>query len=182
MCPASPCQRSGAPRRRGHEEGRVTVWTNRVPLRTTPICRDLLDSDTSARSTASPSIVSCKCSKVRRKPVPSRSTGNTTPDCSTSKRAARGAETKNFTGEEAAHLILSWHETVVQLRYFNGQRKRQINKPLISIIMEAFRLRSEREKRQQDNGVPQKKSPAAAETCGNRRQMHSFGNRLTGQV
>ncbi len=59
-----------------------------------------------------------------------------------------GAETKNFIGEEAAHLILSWQETVVQLRYFNGQRKRQINKPLLSIIMEAFRLRSEKEKEQ----------------------------------
>ncbi len=61
-----------------------------------------------------------------------------------------GAETKNFIGEEAAHLILSWQETVVQLRYFNGQRKRQINKPLLSIIMEAFRLRSEQEKEQKD--------------------------------
>lgn len=60
-----------------------------------------------------------------------------------------GAETKNFIGEEAAHLILSWQETVVQLRYFNGQRKRQINKPLISIIMEAFRIRSEKEKQQE---------------------------------
>lgn len=57
-----------------------------------------------------------------------------------------GAETKNFAGEEAAHLILSWQETVVQIRHFNGQRKRQINKPLISIIMEAFRIRSEKEK------------------------------------
>ncbi len=56
-----------------------------------------------------------------------------------------GAETKNFTGEAAAHLILSWQETVVRIRFFNGQRKRQINKPLISIIMEAFRLSGERE-------------------------------------
>jgi CheY-like chemotaxis protein/c-di-GMP-binding flagellar brake protein YcgR len=55
------------------------------------------------------------------------------------------AETKNFIGEEAAHLILSWEEPVVQLRYYNGQRKRLINKPLLSIIMEAFRLRGERE-------------------------------------
>ncbi|MBU1565753.1 MAG: response regulator [Proteobacteria bacterium] len=60
------------------------------------------------------------------------------------------AETKNFVGEKAAHFILSWQETLVQLRYFNGQRKRQINKPLLSIIMEAFRLRSEKEKEQKD--------------------------------
>lgn len=57
-----------------------------------------------------------------------------------------GAETKNFVGEEAAHLILSWQETMVQIRHFNGQRKRQITRPLIAIIMEAFRLRSQREK------------------------------------
>jgi CheY-like chemotaxis protein len=57
-----------------------------------------------------------------------------------------GAETKNFTGEAAAHLILSWKESVVTLRFFNGQRKRQINKPLISVIMEAFRLGGERDK------------------------------------
>ena len=61
-----------------------------------------------------------------------------------------GAETKNFTGEAAAHLILSWQETVIRIRFFNGQRKRQINKPLISIIMEAFRLHGgERDKHRQ---------------------------------
>ena len=64
-----------------------------------------------------------------------------------------GAETKNFTGEEAARLILSWQETIVQLRYFNGQRKRQINKPLLSIIMEAFRLRSEKERARQKSSA-----------------------------
>ncbi len=61
-----------------------------------------------------------------------------------------GAETKNFTGEAAAHLILSWQESVVRILFFNGQRKRQINKPLISIIMEAFRLNSERDKQRME--------------------------------
>ena len=57
-----------------------------------------------------------------------------------------GAEAKNFTGEAAAHLILSWQETVIRIRFYNGQRRRQINKPLISIIMEAFRLGGERDR------------------------------------
>lgn len=57
-----------------------------------------------------------------------------------------GAETKDFTGEKAAHLILSWQESVLEIRFFNSQRKRQINKPLISIIMEAFRLKNERDR------------------------------------
>jgi c-di-GMP-binding flagellar brake protein YcgR len=56
------------------------------------------------------------------------------------------AETRNFNGEDAAQQILSWHEPVIRLRYFNGQRKRQIQKPLLSIIMEGFRLKHEKEK------------------------------------
>lgn len=55
------------------------------------------------------------------------------------------AETKTLIGEEAAHLILGWQEPVVQLRFYNGQRKRLIHKPLLSVIMEAFRLRDERQ-------------------------------------
>lgn len=57
-----------------------------------------------------------------------------------------GAETRNFRGEEAAHLILSWREPVVRIRYFNGKRRRQIDKPLISVILEAHRLREAMEK------------------------------------
>ncbi|MFH0784166.1 MAG: response regulator [Pseudomonadota bacterium] len=60
------------------------------------------------------------------------------------------AETKDLSGEKAAHFILSWQGSVVQLRHFNGQRKRQINKPLLSIIMEAFRLQNEKDKDQSD--------------------------------
>lgn len=59
------------------------------------------------------------------------------------------AETKTFIGEEAAHLILGWQEPVVQLRFYNGQRKRLIHKPLLSVIMEAFRLRDERQAAQE---------------------------------
>ncbi len=82
-----------------------------------------------------------------------------------------GAETKNFIGEEAAHLILSWQETVVQLRYFNGQRKRQINKPLLSIIMEAFRLRSEKDKDLQN-------APAAKNHQLPLKHLSTLGKRL----
>ncbi len=57
-----------------------------------------------------------------------------------------GAETKSLLDEEAAFLILTWEETTIEIRYFNGQRKRHIHKPLIAIIMEAFRLKSQRDK------------------------------------
>lgn len=55
------------------------------------------------------------------------------------------AETKYFKGEKAAQQVLSWQKTLLKLRHFNGQRKLQIKKPLISIIMEAYQLKSERE-------------------------------------
>ena len=57
-----------------------------------------------------------------------------------------GAETKNFEGEDAALIILGWQEAVIRIRFFNKQRKRQINKPLIAIITEAARLKNERDK------------------------------------
>ena len=54
-----------------------------------------------------------------------------------------GAETESLLGEEAAQLILSWPETRLKLLYFNGQYKKQIQKDLLSIIMESFELTSE---------------------------------------
>ncbi|MGW8194310.1 MAG: DUF4388 domain-containing protein [Desulforhopalus sp.] len=63
-----------------------------------------------------------------------------------------GAETNSFSGEEAARLILSWQESSLEIRFFNGQRRRQINKPLISIIMEAFQLKKARDKKKKEAG------------------------------
>lgn len=59
-----------------------------------------------------------------------------------------GAESKSLVGEEAAFLVLTWEETTIEIRYFNCQRKQDIHKPLIAIIMEAFRLKNQREKLQ----------------------------------
>lgn len=67
-----------------------------------------------------------------------------------------GAETKNHSGEEAARLILSWQESSLETRFFNGQLQRQINKPLISIIMEAFHLKNERDRRLQQAATSNK--------------------------
>lgn len=54
------------------------------------------------------------------------------------------AETKNFIGEEAAQLILTWQETRLRLLYFNGQRQKQISKDLLDIIVESFELTTTR--------------------------------------
>ncbi|MBW1634957.1 MAG: PilZ domain-containing protein [Deltaproteobacteria bacterium] len=53
------------------------------------------------------------------------------------------AETKNLSAEEAAYVILTWEEAIIEIRYFNCRRKKQIHKPLIAVIIEASRLRSE---------------------------------------
>jgi len=60
------------------------------------------------------------------------------------------AETKSLVGEEAAFLVLAWEETIIEMKYFNCQRRQRIHKPLIAIIIEAFRLRSERDKLQKE--------------------------------
>lgn len=59
-----------------------------------------------------------------------------------------GAETKTINGEKAARLILSWEETRLRLLYFNGLYERQIQKELLSVIVESFELASELNKKQ----------------------------------
>jgi len=55
------------------------------------------------------------------------------------------AETDNLTGEDAIYEIISWNEVIIDVRFFNGLQEKGITKPLISLIMEAFRLKDERE-------------------------------------
>lgn len=62
-----------------------------------------------------------------------------------------GAETKELSGEEAAHLILTWQDPVIEIRYFNGQRSKQINRPLLSVIIEAFHLKNKKDKQLRKN-------------------------------
>lgn len=59
------------------------------------------------------------------------------------------AETTNSTGEQAIYDIVSWDNAIIEIKYFNRCRQRSINKPLISLIMEGFRLKDEKESRKQ---------------------------------
>ena len=59
------------------------------------------------------------------------------------------AETKNLSAEEAAYVILTWEDAIIEIRYLNRRRKRQIHKPLIAVIIEASRLKSELDDLQQ---------------------------------
>lgn len=59
------------------------------------------------------------------------------------------AETANATGEQAIYDIVSWDNAIIEIKYFNRCRQQSINKPLISLIMEGFRLKDEKESRKQ---------------------------------
>ncbi len=56
-----------------------------------------------------------------------------------------GAEAGDQKDEDAMYSIITWEDASVEIRYYNGQRQQTINKPLISLIMEAFRLKDERD-------------------------------------
>ena len=54
------------------------------------------------------------------------------------------AEVGSLTGEAAFYELISWDEVIVDIRFFNGLSNREIGTPLISLIMEGFRLKDER--------------------------------------
>jgi CheY-like chemotaxis protein len=55
------------------------------------------------------------------------------------------AETGSYTADDAIHEIIGWNDVIIDIRFFNGLLEQRIEKPLISLIMEAFRLKDERE-------------------------------------
>lgn len=80
------------------------------------------------------------------------------------------AETNSLSAEKALYEIISWDEVIIEIKFFNGQRENVINKPLISLIMEGFRLKDEREaekKKEQTIVKPQHKLKQIA-TAGHR--------------
>lgn len=55
------------------------------------------------------------------------------------------AEVDDIKGEEAVYSIISWDDTTINIKFYNSLREREIEKTLISLIMEALRLKDERE-------------------------------------
>lgn len=56
-----------------------------------------------------------------------------------------GAETGEQEDEDAIYSIITWEEASVEIRYYNSKRQQTIQTPLISLIMEGFRLKDERQ-------------------------------------
>lgn len=55
-----------------------------------------------------------------------------------------GAETRRLRNVDAALAILTWEEAVIEIKYLNDKLPREIDKPLITLIMEAFQNKDER--------------------------------------
>lgn len=69
------------------------------------------------------------------------------------------ARTQDREGLPAFNTIVNWEKPTSEIRYFNGKRPRLIDKPLISLIMEALRPKSEQERLEQASSEP---APAPA--------------------
>ena len=85
---------------------------------------------------------------------------------------AVAAETDDHVNEEAMHSMLVWEDATVDILHFNSQRSSEIEQSLISIIMEAFRLKDERES-QRDK--PKENGQAKLEL----KQLSTSDNRLS---
>lgn len=81
-----------------------------------------------------------------------------------------GAETGEQEDEDAIYSIITWENATVEIRYYNSRRQQTINKPLISLIMEGFRLKDEREslKEKQESQKKPKLELKHISTAGNR--------------
>lgn len=88
------------------------------------------------------------------------------------------AETKSSSGEEAAHSIITWKETIIRIRFFNGQCKSQIAQPLISLIMDAFRLNNEKDNKAVPAEIQKHQIPLKHVTTRGKRIPLDMGNRV----
>lgn len=86
-----------------------------------------------------------------------------------------GAESDDLENEEAFYAIISWEDTVVEIRCYNCRRQRTIQQPLISLIMEGFRLKDERESFQEKQESLKKLQPVL-------KHISTVGNRLSLEI
>lgn len=60
-----------------------------------------------------------------------------------------GAQKAEQYGQEALYTILAWEDATTEIRYYNGKRPKRIEQPLISLILEAFRQKDEKDNLEQ---------------------------------
>ncbi len=95
------------------------------------------------------------------------------------KGVVTGAETTDQSDEDAVYSIITWEGAAVEIRYYNRQRPRTIQKPLISLIMEGFRLKDERDslKQKQESEKKPRLDLKHISTAGNRISL-DIGSKL----
>lgn len=93
--------------------------------------------------------------------------------------AVIGAETRESRNKEAIYDILTWEEAVIEIKYLNALRKNEIDTPLISLIIEAFRLKDERDSRNhtRQQGEKPRLQLKHVSTVGNRISL-DIGSRI----
>lgn len=74
----------------------------------------------------------------------------------TEKGAVVAAKTETLTGEEAVYAIIGWENATAEIKFYNSIRDHEIDKTLMSLLMEGFRLKDE-QKDQQTDQQPQAK-------------------------
>lgn len=53
------------------------------------------------------------------------------------------SETDQLKGQDAFFEIIGWDDVIIEVLHFNGQRERNLDRPLIALIMEGFKLKDE---------------------------------------
>ena len=66
------------------------------------------------------------------------------------------AETDDHLNEDAIYAIVAWEDTIIDILHYNGQRSNEIGQSLLSLIIEAFRLKDERESLEEREQSPNK--------------------------
>lgn len=64
------------------------------------------------------------------------------------------AKTRDLTGEAAACDIVTWDNTEIKMGNYTGERRKNIDTALSEILLEAFRIRDERERAARGRGEP----------------------------
>jgi c-di-GMP-binding flagellar brake protein YcgR len=95
------------------------------------------------------------------------------------KGVVTGAETSDQSDEDAVYSIITWEAAAVEIRYYNRHRPQTIQKPLISLIMEGFRLKDERDslKQKQESEKKPRLDLKHISTAGNRISL-DIGSKL----
>jgi len=89
------------------------------------------------------------------------------------------AETGKLRKEEAVYEMICWDNPSIEIKYSNPRKEQEITKPLMSILMESFRLKDEREARKKPDSLRKKARKLKRMSTLGRRISLDIGAKLT---